>query len=68
TLCGDGFLEKSLSEKLELAEGRLGRLRELRDMELATESAREIWRERLDFYVAFYEKLVSQLKSSSAVE
>ena len=68
TLCGDGFLEKSLSEKLELAEGRLGRLRELRGMELATESAREIWRERLDFYIAFYEKLVSQLKSSAAVE
>ena len=32
TLCGDGFLEKSLAEKLELAEGRLGRLRELLDM------------------------------------
>ena len=66
-LCSDRFLEKSFAEKLEYALQRLGRLRELRSLPMATESAEEIWKARVDFYIAFYERLVSQLRSSSGV-
>ena len=67
TLCGDGFLEMSLDDKLALAEKRLSRLRELIDFPMATDTARELWSERLSFYVAFYEKLAAQLKSSKSI-
>ncbi len=67
TLCHDGFLEKELAQKLELAEKRLERLRELKEMEMGTRTAEEIWRERLSFYITFYEKLVSQLRCSASI-
>jgi uncharacterized protein len=60
----DGFLDKPFAEKLAGAEKRLARLRELKEMPMGTSSAAEIWKERLSFFIAFYEKLVSQLKSS----
>ncbi len=67
TLCRDGFLEKPFAEKLEYAEARLIRLRELREMEMGTKAAETLWKERLDFCIEFYEKLVSQLKSSCGI-
>ncbi len=66
-LCYEGFLEKSYDEKLEYAEKRLARLRELKDLPMGTKTAAEIWRERLLFYIEFYEKLVSQLRCSRSV-
>lgn len=67
TLSRQGFLEKPLEERLEMAAGRLTRLRELAEMEMGTRSAEEIWRERLSFCIAFYEKLVAQLEGSRAI-
>ena len=64
TLSLDGFLVKDLEEKLAYAEKRLIRLRELKNLPMATKTAEEIWNERLSFCLSFYEKLVSQLRCS----
>ena len=67
TLVNDGFLDKPFAEKLEYAEKRLARLRELRDMPMGTKAAQALWQERLGFYIAFYEKLAAQLQSSERI-
>ena len=67
TLSNDGFLEKVLEEKLEYAEKRLVRLRELTDMPMGTKAAGEMWKSKLAFYIEFYEKLVEQIKCSSVI-
>lgn len=67
TLCHDGFLQLPFEDKLALAEGRAARLRELEDMEMGTRAAKEIWKERISFYLAFCEKLAAQLRSSRGV-
>ena len=66
-LCYEGFLQKSYAEKLEFAENRLARLRELKDLPMGTKTAEAIWNERLSFYTEFYEKLVSQLRCSKGI-
>ena len=67
TLAGDRFLEKSLEEKLEYAEKRLARLKQLENLPMATGAAEELWRARLAFYIAFYEKLAEQIKNSTSI-
>lgn len=67
TLAGDRFLEKSLEEKFEYAEKRLARLRQLENLPMATGAAEELWRARLAFYIAFYEKLAEQIKNSTSI-
>jgi uncharacterized protein len=48
-------------------EGRLAELRRFLDIEFATEAGRRLWRERLEYYIGFYEKLLAQLDGSEAV-
>lgn len=67
TLSHDGFLAMPLEEKRDYAAKRLARLRELMDMEMGTRSAEAVWRERVSFYIAFYEKLLAQLESSAGI-
>ena len=67
TLCQDGFLNMELADKTALAEKRLARLRELAELPMATETAKELWRQRLTFYVEYYVNLLSQLKNSKAI-
>ncbi len=67
TLFHEGFLDMPIDKKLETAEKRLARLRELRTAPLGTKTAREIWEERISFYIAFYEKLFSQLRCSRGI-
>lgn len=61
------FRELSLAEKRETVTERLERLRKLRDLKLATKTAEFLWQERLDFQIAFYERLAQQLDNSTAV-
>lgn len=68
TLVHDGFLDLPYEEKLALTEKRLARLRELREMEVGTQAAKEIWIERIGFYISFYERLLAQLQSSKTIE
>ena len=53
TLTGDGFLAMLLPQKLQYTEKRLSRLR--------------LWKSRLSFYIAFFEKLAEQLRCSEGV-
>ena len=38
------------------------------DMKLATETATNLWNERITYYLSFYEKLSAQLNASSEIE
>ena len=67
TLSGDGFLSMAFPQKLQYAQKRLSRLRELYDLPMGTKTAEALWRDRLSFYIAFYEKLVRQLACSERV-
>ena len=67
TLSGDGFLSMAFPRKLQYAQKRLSRLRELYDLPMGTKTAETLWRDRLSFYIAFYEKLVRQLACSERV-
>ena len=66
-LVRDGFMGKTLDEKQEYVEKRLGRLRELAEMPLGTETAAELWRSRIAFYIEFFEKLAGQISSSRSI-
>ena len=66
-LCRDDFLEQTPEAQRDDVTARLARLRELREMEMGTPTAAALWRERIDFYLAFYEKLAAQLACSEAV-
>ena len=67
TLSGDGFLSMAFPQKLQYAQKRLSRLRELYDLPMDTKTAEALWRDRLSFYISFYEKLVRQLTCSERV-
>ena len=67
TLVNDGFLGMKYDHKLQYSQKRLAKLRELMDMPMGTKTAEALWRSRLSFYISFYEKLVSQLASSTGV-
>ena len=67
TLSGDGFLSMAFPQKLQYAQKRLSRIRELYDLPMGTKTAEALWRDRLSFYIAFYEKLVRQLVCSERV-
>ncbi|MBO4219316.1 MAG: HD domain-containing protein [Clostridia bacterium] len=64
TLCLDGFLKKSLDGKKDYIRARLSRLHGLGNVIMATYTAEEMWRERLAFYTAFFQKLSDQLEIS----
>ena len=67
TLCRDGFLELGAEAQRALAEQRLERLRALPAMETGTATAAGLWQERIGFCIAFYEKLLSQLRCSEEI-
>ncbi len=68
TLRNDAFLEKTYDEKLEYVEKRLSRLPALRDEPVATKTAGEIWKSRVDFYISFFERMADQLKRSKTIQ
>ena len=66
-LSRDGFTEMSFDEKLECVTKRIAKLRELKDMPVGTAAAKELWTSRLDYYIGFYEKLLSQFENSESI-
>ncbi len=68
TLNRDNFISMDCDQKLDYAEKRLNRLRELMDIPLGTKAAEELWRSRLSFYILFFEKMVSQIENSKRIE
>lgn len=67
TLVYSGFLEKSFEEKKEYVQKRLSRLRELDTFPMATKTAEEMWKQKLEFYIRFYEKLAAQMENSTEI-
>ena len=67
TLQSTKFSEKNLSEKKQAVCSMLEQLHHLRDVPFGSNTADTIWKQRLDFYISYYEKLDSQLDHSGSV-
>ena len=63
----DGFLEMPFAEKRAYVEKRLSKLREYLDLPMGTKTAENLWRQRMSFYISFYEKLSAQLRTSAEI-
>ena len=61
------FSKMSLVDKQEKVESTIEKLNRFKEMKLGTATAKNLWIQRLDYYIGFYEKLKAQLDSSSAV-
>ena len=61
------FSEMNLADKREKVESTIEKLNCLKEMKLGTVTAKNLWIQRVDYYIGFYEKLKAQLDSSSAV-
>lgn len=61
------FSELSLDKKRETVVSTLEKLHRFKELKLGTPTAMEIWLQRLDYYISFYEKLAAQLANSSAI-
>lgn len=67
TLEYNGFSKLPLDEKMERVTSTLDRLPKLREMKLGTETAAKLWKQNIDYYISFYEKLRLQLENSTAI-
>lgn len=61
------FSEMTLEQKVERVNTALGRLNSLLEMKLGTATAQSMWKERLEYYISFYEKLKQQLANSGEI-
>ena len=61
------FSEMNLLQKHERVDTALKRLRSLREMKLGTATAQNLWTQRLDYYISFYERLKTQLNNSGGI-
>ena len=62
-----GFSKMNLNDKREKVSATLERLSRYKEMKLGTATASALWRERLDYYIGFYEKLNAQLTNSETI-
>ena len=60
--------EHSRGENLEWLRGRLSRLEQLRDMKLGTPTAAALWKEKVDFQMDFFGRLLAQMERSALPE
>ena len=61
------FSKMSLVDKQEKVASTIDRLTKYKEMKLGTATAKNFWIQRLDYYIGFYEKLKTQLDSSSTI-
>ena len=61
------FSEMNLDDKFDKVTSTIGRLSKYKEMKLGTATAADLWIQRLNDYIGFYEKLKAQLESSSAI-
>ena len=62
-----GFSKMNLADKREKVASTLDRLIKYKEMKLGTVTAKNLWIQRLDYYIGFYEKLKAQLDSSISI-
>ena len=61
------FSKMNLADKREKVESSIEKLNRFKEMKLGTVTAKNLWIQRLDYYIGFYEKLKVQLDNSAAV-
>ncbi len=61
------FRNLNLAEKKEHVEINIEHLKKLREMPLGTATAVKLWQGRIDFYIAFYERLKAQFDTSENI-
>ena len=61
------FSEMSLDDKREKVASTIEKLTRFKEMKLGTATAKNLWLQRLDYYIGFYEKLNVQLENSIAI-
>ncbi len=62
------FNQMSYDEKMKNVIETLAELKNLREMEMGTATAKIIWQEKIDYNISFYEKLRSQLENSASIK
>ena len=62
------FSQMSLADKRVTVKTMIEKLNSYKDMPLGTAAAKQLWQQRLAYYLGFYEKLKDQLDNSSAIE
>ena len=61
------YNEMCLTDKREKVVSTIDRLTGYKEMKMGTATARNLWIQRLDYYIGFYEKLKAQLDSSISI-
>ena len=62
------FSEMSLDDKREKVASTIEKLTRFKEMKLGTATAKNLWLQRLDYYIGFYEKLKAQLENSTTIK
>ena len=62
------FSEMSLDDKMERVISTIEKLTRFKEMKLGTVTAKELWLQRLVYYIGFYEKLKAQLENSTTIK
>ena len=61
------FSEMSFADKQEKLASTIEKLNRFKEMKLGTATAKNLWIQRLDYYIGFYEKLKAQLDNSTTI-
>ena len=61
------FSEMNLADKREKVASTIEKLTRFKEMKLGTATAKNLWLQRIDYYIGFYEKLKAQMDSSSSI-
>ena len=67
TLEYQSFSKMNLADKREKVASTIEKLNRFKEMKLGTATAKNLWIQRLDYYIGFYEKLKAQLDNSTAI-
>ena len=62
------FSDMSLEDKCEKVASTIEKLTRFKEMKLGTATAKNLWLQRLDYYIGFYEKLKAQLENSTTIK
>ena len=61
------FSEMGLEDKCEKVAATIDKLNRFKEMKLGTATAKNLWLQRLDYYIGFYDKLKAQLDYSTEI-
>ena len=67
TLEYQSFSKMNLADKREKVASTIEKLNRFKEMKLGTATAKDLWIQRLDYYIGFYEKLKAQLDNSTTI-